>query len=144
MEAEDEDGDSHDGVGTSSPVFCVDGSHEMGGYLLQCNGNSERNIEVLSREVMACGYKRQVVRSDGRAAMVSTVRLSILATMADGPYTDVEGQSSENALAEGAVKEVNANIRTFQYDLERGLNRTVLENQATLAWLVQHAEATIN
>ena len=35
-------------------------------------------------------------------------------------------------------------IRTLRHGLERGLNRTALENHDTLTWLVQHATATIN
>ena len=98
---------------------------------------------------MAGGYKRQIVRSDGADAMVSHVRLSILATMADGPYEVTQEQTSKSqslgsGLAEGAVKEAKANIRTFRYELKRGLGREVPENHDTLAWLVQHAAATIN
>ena len=53
---------------------CVDETHVMGGcvsYFLRTKGNSERNIAILSREFMAGGYIRQIVRSDGVAAMVS-------------------------------------------------------------------------
>ena len=35
-------------------------------------------------------------------------------------------------------------IRTLQYDLERGLSRTLLKNHDTQAWLIQHVAATIN
>ena len=96
---------------------------------------------------MAGVYKRQIVKSDGEAAMVSHVR--VLATMADGAYELIQEQTSkgqplENGLAEGVVKEVKAKIRTLLYELERGLSRTAPENQDTLAWLVQHAAAPIN
>ena len=52
---------------------CVDETHVMGGdvsYFLRTKGNSERNIAILSQEFMAGGYMRQIVRSDGVAAMV--------------------------------------------------------------------------
>ena len=41
------------------------------------------------------------------------------------------------------MKEVNAKIRTLEYELEKGLTRTVAENHDTLLWLVQHAAATV-
>ena len=50
------------------------------------NKIKDTKMKVLSQELMSGGYKRQIVRSDGAAAMVSHVRLAILATMADGPY----------------------------------------------------------
>ena len=37
--------------------------------VLQSKGNNERHIAVLSQELMAGGYKRQVVRSGGEAGM---------------------------------------------------------------------------
>ena len=89
--------------------------------------------------------------SDGAAAMVSHVRLAILATMADGLYEIIQeqtwqGQSIGNGLAGRAVKEVQAKLRTLRFELEGFLGRTVLEHQHTLAWLVDavHAAATIN
>ena len=49
MEAEDDDGDLHDGVRTSSTVLC--GRNSRGGWvfshMLHCKGNSEINNEVL-------------------------------------------------------------------------------------------------
>ena len=138
MEAEDDVGDPLDGVKTSSPL-CVVETHEMGGFSFACpkaKGNSARNVAVPSQELMAGGYERQIVRSDGESAMVSHVRLAILATMADGPCETIQektskGQSPGNGLAEGPVKLVKAKIRTFCYELERCLSRSVTENHDT-------------
>ena len=115
---------------------CVDATHEVGwvvSYLLQSKGNNERNIAVLKQELMACGYQRHIVRSDGEAAMVSHVRLAILATVADGPHDLIQEQTSKGqppgtGLAEGTVKEVKSKVRTLQFKLERGLSRPVPEN----------------
>ena len=108
MEAEDDDGDAPDGVRTSSPVLCGRNSRDgwICSHILQSKGNSERNIAVLNQELMAGGYKRQIVRSDGEAAMVSHERLAILATMADVPCELIQeqtskGQSHGNSSAEG-------------------------------------------
>ena len=140
-----------DGVRTSSLVLCGRNLRDkwMFSYLLQSKDNNERNIAVLSHELMAGGYKRQIVRSDGEAAMVSHVRLAILAMVADGPCELIQEQTSKGkspakGLAEGAVKEVMSRFRTLRYELERGLSRTVPENHDTLAWLVQRAAATVN
>ena len=139
VDAEDDDGDPPDGLRTSSPVLC--GRNSRDGwffcYLLQSNGNNDRNIAVLSPELMAGGYKRHIVSSDEEAAVVGLVILAILATMADGPHELIQeqtsrGQSPGNGLAEGAVKEVKAKIQTLRYELEKGLRRTVLENHDTL------------
>ena len=65
----------------------VNETHEIGGfspYLLQSMGNSERNDAAVSEELMTSGYKRRTVRYDGEVAMVSHVRLAILATTEDG------------------------------------------------------------
>ena len=73
---------------------------------------------------MAGGSKQQLVRCDGEAAVVSQVRLSILATVADGPYELIQETpkflSTENVLAEGAVKEARTKIRTLRCELEKG------------------------
>ena len=114
----------------------------------KATATTKENIAVISQDLMAGGCKRQIVRTDGEAAMVSHVRVAILATMADAAIELIQEQTSkgpslENGLADGAVKEERAQIRTLRYDMERGLSRTVLENHDTLAWLVQHVAATI-
>ena len=48
---------------------------------------------------MAGGYKRQIGRSDGEAAMVSPVRLAILATGADGPYELIQEQTFKDLVS---------------------------------------------
>ena len=68
---------------------------------------------------MAGGSKRQHVSCDGEAAVVSHVRLSILATVADGPYELIQEQTSKflctgNVLAERTVMEAKTKIRTLR------------------------------
>ena len=53
-------------------------------------------------------------------------------------------QSPGNGLAEGAVKELKAKIRTLRHSTEMGLGRRIPETHDSLAWLVTHAAATIN
>ena len=52
-------------------------------------------------------------------------------------------QSPGNGLAEGAVKELMAKIRTLRHSTEMGLGRRIPETHDSLAWLVTHAAATI-
>ena len=53
-------------------------------------------------------------------------------------------QSPGNGLAEGAVKELKAKIRTLRHSTEMGLGRQIPETHDSLAWLVTRAAATIN
>ena len=74
---------------------------------------------------MAGGSKRQHVRCDGEAAVVSQVRLSVLATVAGGPYELIQEQTSiflstGNGLTDGAVKEARTKIGTLRCELEKG------------------------
>ena len=55
-----------------------------------------------------------------------------------------KGQAPGNVLVEGAVTEVKAKIRILRYELESCLSRAMPESHDTVAWLVQHAAATIN
>ena len=47
-------------------------------------------------------------------------------------------------MAEGAVKEAKAKIITLRHFAEEGLGRKIPETHDGLAWLVQHAAATVN
>ena len=69
--------------------------------------------------------------------------------VADVPLESVHEQVSKeqspgNGLAEGAVKELKAKIRTLRHSTEMGLGRQIRETHDSLAWSVTHAAATIN
>ena len=91
-----------------------------------------------------------VVRSDGEPALLAHVRSARAMTMVvDVPLESVHEQVSKeqspgNGLAEGAVKELKAKIRTLRRSTEMGLGRRIPETHDSLAWLVTHASATIN
>ena len=91
-----------------------------------------------------------VVRSDGEPALLAHVRAARAMTMvSDVPLGSVHEQVSKeqspgNGLAEGAVKELKAKIRTLRHSTEMGLGRRIPETHDSLAWLVTHAAATIN
>ena len=91
-----------------------------------------------------------VVRSDGEPALLAHVKAARAMTMvSDVPLELVhehvsKEQSPGNGLAEGAVEEVRAKIRTLKHSTEMGLGRRIPATQDSLAWLVTHAVATIN
>ena len=144
--------DPPDGVRTSSPVLCRRCSVDrwLFGHLCQAEGDNERNRAVLAKELQAGGYHRVIVRSDGEPALLAHVKAARAMTLvSDVPLESVyeqvsKEQSPGNGLAEGAVKELKAKIRTLRHSTEMGLGRRIPETHDSLAWLVTHAAATIN
>ena len=70
-----------------------------------------------------------VVRSDGEPALLAHMKAARAMTMvSDVPLESVHEQVSKeqglgNGLAEGAVKELEAKIRTLRHSTEMGLGR---------------------
>ena len=69
--------------------------------------------------------------------------------MSDVPLESVHEQVSKeqspgNGLAEGAVKELKAKIRTLRHSTEMGLERRIPETHESLAWFATHAAATFS
>ena len=125
----------------------------IGGHLVifiyQAKGDNERNRAVLAQELQAGGYPRVVVRSDGEALLADVRAARAMTVESDVPLETVQEQVSKeqspgNGLAEGAVKELKAKIRTLRHSTEMGLGRRIPETHDSLAWLVTHAAATIN
>ena len=87
-------------------------------HLCQTKGDNERNRAVLAKELQVGGYTRVVVRSDGEPALLAHVKGARAMTMVSHvPLESVHEQVSKeqrpgNGLAEGAVKELKAKIRT--------------------------------
>ena len=120
------------------------------GHLCQATGDNERNRAVLAKELQAGSYKRVVVRSDGEPALlVHVIAARAMTVVADVPVESVREQVSKeqspgNGLAEGAVEELKAKIRSLRHSTKTGLGRQIPETHDSLAWLVTHAAATIN
>ena len=75
-----------------------------------------------------------VVRSDGEPALLAHVRA---ARAIESVHEQVsKEQSPGKLLAEGAVKEVKAKIRTLRHSKEMRLGRRIPETHDSLAWLV--------
>ena len=138
--------DPPDGVRTSSPVICGRCSVDrwLFGHLCQAKEDNERNRAVLAKELLAGGYPRVVVRSDGEPALLAHVRAAHAMTMvSDVPLKSVHEQVSKEQSPGNAVKELKAKIRTLRHSTEMGLGRQIPETHDNLAWLVSHAAATI-
>ena len=144
--------EEHEGLHGSSPILCGRCSHDswLLAQLCQQKGDTERNRQGLAQEFLAGGYPRIVVRSDGEPALKAHIRAAVaIAMVNDRPLEVVtetvsKEQSSGNGLAEGAVKEAKAKIRTLRAASERGLGRTIPEDHDALAWLVEFAAKTVN
>ena len=144
------EGDPPDGVRTSSPL--LGGRCSRDGYvfahLLQNKGSNERSVASLANELKNAGYRRSIVRSDGEQAIKSNIRDAVMQAMSDTALeflteTVSKGQSLGNGLAEGAIKEVKAKIRTQRQALEDGIGRAIPETHDVLSWMVPHAAHTI-
>ena len=78
---------------------------------------------MLAKELQAGG-----VLNDGEPALLAHVRARAMTTVSDVPLESVHEQVSKeqspgNGLAEGAVKELKAKIRTLRHSTEVGLGR---------------------
>ena len=121
-----------DGVRRSSPLFCGRCSADrwVFGHLCQHKGDNDRNRQVLAKELGSGGYGRLVVRSDGEPAVIAHVRAARAVLAAQDVPVEVvhervsKEQSPGNGLAEGAVKEVKAKVRTLRHAMEQGLQRS--------------------
>ena len=92
-----------------------------------------------------------VVRSDGEPASLAQVKVSSCDDHGVRRPAGISAQSRVskeqspgNGLAEGALKELKAKIRTLRHSTEMGLRRQIPETHDSWAWLVSHAAATIN
>ena len=91
--------------------------------------------------LLSLGYKRLVMKSDNEHGLLSLLR--DVAADAVGveciPKTSPEGDSSANGLAEGAVREVKAQVRVLRSQLEQRLGERLPEDEPVLAWIPRHA-----
>merc|ERR1712086_244487 len=64
------------GVDASSPILCGRNSHDgwLTAQLCQQKGDNERNRIGLSQELLAGGYPRIIVRSDGEPSIQAHIR----------------------------------------------------------------------
>ena len=140
------------GIKTSSPILC--GRCSADGWLIAqlClrKGDDERNRQGLALELLAGGYPRIVVRSDGEHSILAHIRAAVAVAMSGEKPLEVltetvsKAQSAGNGLAEGAVKEAKAKVRTLRHATERGMGRAIPEDHDALAWLVELAAKTVN
>ena len=120
------------------------------GRLLPSKGTVHAyNIESLTRIFASSGVKKFFVRSDNEKALKALISRSSLAVLHDRGVQAVadpapEGDSNANGLAEGAIKELKAKVRTLKFALEQLLNVRIDSSHQCLPFLIMHAAATIN
>ena len=91
--------------------------------------------------LLSLGYKRLVVKSDNEHGLLSLLRDVVADAVGVEciPKTSPEGDSAANGLAEGAVREVKAQVRVLRSQLEQRLGERLPEDEPVLAWLPRHA-----
>ena len=132
-EDEAEDADPPADAIISNPLLCGRNSRDrwIFGHLLLHKGNNDMNRELLSREILAGGYPRQIIRSDGEAPMVARVTAACYAARITAEGTGgireqvSKGQWAGDDLAEGAVKEAEAKVRTMWHAAESETGRVI-------------------
>ena len=122
----DEPEDAPQEESASNPIVCGRNSkdHYIFGHLLPVKGDSEDSASILAFELTAGGYPRQVVRSDGEPALVAlAVAAMKIAKIRDGVELvreqTLKADSKGNGLAEGAVKEIKAKVRTLRFFVKK-------------------------
>ena len=107
----------------------VEGAVWIGGKGSSLSGKRGQRAEScrVGKELQAGGYHRVVVRSDGEPALLAHVKAARAMTLvSDVPLEMVHEQVSKeqspgSGLAEGAVKELKAKIRTLRHAQRRVL-----------------------
>ena len=117
--------------------------------MLQQKGVTQYGREFLQKELKNIGMQKVIVRSDGEPAIVALKRAAGNAFILDTGRELLEevvrrGESQGNGLAEGAVKEVKAKVRTIRFNFEESLGKPVPDDHVVLAWLVLWAVASVN
>ena len=135
-----------------TPIICgKDSKHRWFiAHVVPCKGCVHPwPAKVLGRELQLAGHRRYVFASDGEPAIVELKRQAALialtrAGMECVPEVSSKGDSAGNGLAEGAVKEIKAKVRTLVHALQQLHSLKVEPNSQCLPWLVAFAAALMN
>ena len=136
----------------ASPLLCGRNSQTMWlvGHVLRSKGAEDvHSVKTMLNEFVLHGAPKLIVRSDQEPAIrrlctTSGARARVEAGMTIIPEEAPRGDSQANGLAEGAVRDLKAKVRTLKAALERFLGITVDHTHRCLPWLVMYAAATIN
>jgi hypothetical protein len=95
------------------------------------------------------GHRRYVFQSDGESSIVDLKR-AVARQLAEQtgaeciPETSSKGDSSGNGLAEAAVKEIKAKVRTLVHAVRELHGTSLKADHVALPWIVQYAAAIMN
>ena len=103
---------------------------------------------MLTSEIVTCGEAKVLVKSDGEPAILKLVQVSSAAARISGGVTVLteqtpKGESKANGLAEGAVRDCKAKVRTIKYATEKFLGIVIEHDHWCLPFLCKYAGATI-
>ena len=103
----------------------------------------------LAKVLGATGHKRCIMRTDGEPPIVA-LKQEVARLLKDSHGMEVvperpgAGDSKSNGLAEHAVRECKAKVRTLRHALEQRIGMQIDAGHLVLAWLVRYAAASIN
>eukprot|EP00971_Amphidinium_carterae_P335086 6470753-Amphidinium_carterae.1 len=105
------------------------------------------NLVATLRMVKTLGYHKLILKTDGEEAILALVR----ATAAEARVRhqmdvtlEMAPDKESNGLAEGAVKDVKAEVRTLTFDVSERYGVAVKARHVLMPWLVKHAATSIN
>ena len=147
-----EDADDPEAVSRSTPILCGRDRKQRWTYAMAvpCKGAGHPwAVLELARQMSLAGHRRYVFLSDGEPAILDYSRTVAkqLAKLTDAecaPETSSKGDSACNGLAELAVKEVKAKVRTLAYAVQVLHGIKLHPGHVAVPWLVQYAAALMN
>ena len=103
----------------------------------------------ISDQMGPAGHRRMLLRSDKEPALMAVKnRIALLLTTEYGqeivPEESATGVSQDNGLAEHAVREVKAKVRSLAHAVKIMLGQAIEPSHPSLAWLIEWAALTMN
>lgn len=147
---EDDEGEEGTDGTKASPLLC--GRDALGWIFCHCLRSKETGDEhsatMLKIEIVQSGETKVLVKSEGELAIRNLVQVTVAAVrVSDGVTVLTEqtpkGESKANGLAEGAVRDIKAKVRTLKCATEKFLGVVIDHEHWSLPFLCKYAGATI-
>jgi len=146
------DSGADDGDLGGSPVLCGRCSADgwLDGYVLPAKGVEHPYcIDALTSVVKGCAFRRVLLKGDNEPAILALTQRTAAALRTETAIEVTldparQGDKDANGLAEGAVKEVKAKVRTLKYATEKLLGVHLTADHPVLPFLVMMACSTVN
>ena len=136
----------------ASPMFCGKDSKHRWFYACAVPSKGvehEWTPKHISDQMGPAGHRRMLLRSDKEPALMPLKkRIGLLLTTEYGqeivPEESATGVSQDNGLAEHAVREVKAKVRSLAHAVKIMLGQAIEPSLPSLAWLIEWAALTMN